>query len=153
VVAGLVVTMAVLASLGVRRMGLSFAVRRLGRSLDVRGLGPQRRLGFPGRNNRITSLKVFAIFPSLEVQRLKITSIERRVGTSLEIQLEKLAGRQVVVDFTSLNVESGLTSVGGSKCGGTEEGDSKESDFRSVLHDVLVIRGLRTRLELEEEVM
>jgi hypothetical protein len=31
---------------------------------------------------------------------------------------------------------------GDSKCGSAEEGDSKESDFRSVLHDVLVIREL-----------
>jgi hypothetical protein len=156
--------MAVLASLDVRRLGGSLNVR--GRSLDVRGcsldvrgcgldmrgLGRQWGLRSGGNSGSLTSLKVFEIFPGFEVQRLEVTGVKRRVGTNLQIHLEKLAGRQVVVDFTSLDIISGLTSVGSSKCGSTEEGDGKESDFRSVLHDVLVIRGLRTRVELDEEV-
>jgi len=154
-----VLAMAVLASLDMRRrgslavrgLGRSLNVRGLGRSLDVRGLGRQWRLR-SGNSGSLTSLKVFEIFPGFEVQRLEVTSVERRVGTNFQIQLVKLAGREVVVDFASLDIESGLTSVRGGKCGSTEEGDGKESDFRSVLHDVLVKRSLRTRVELEEEV-
>jgi hypothetical protein len=143
---------AVLASLDVRSLGRSLDMRGLGcSSLDVRRLGRQRRLRGGRYSGSLASLKVFEIFPSFEVQRLEVTNVKRRVGTSLKIQLEKLASGDIVVDFTSLDIVSDLSSVRGGKCGSTEEGDGKESDFRSILHDDLVIRGLRTRVEFEEE--
>jgi hypothetical protein len=113
-------------------------VRRLGRQWGLRGVS--------GSGGSLTSLEVFEIFPSFQVQGLNVTSVKRRVGTSLQVHLVELASREVVVNFTSLDIVPGLTIKGGSKCGSTEEGNSKENDFRSVLHDVLVIRGLEKEL-------
>jgi len=84
------------------------------------------------RSGRLTStsLEVLEIFPSFK----------RGVITSLQVHVGELASSKVVVDFPSLDIVLCLASKGESKCGSTEKGNSKESDFGSVLHDDLVIR-------------
>ena len=96
----------------------------------------------PTYRGSLTSLEVLEVFPSFKVQVLNVTGVKRRVGTSLQVHIVELASREVVTNFTSLNIVLGLTGKRGGNCGSTEEGDSEESDFGSVLHDVLVIRGL-----------
>jgi len=131
------VTMGVLSSLDVSGLGLQWS---LGGLEGLRGLG--------GSRCNLTGLEVIEIFPGFKVQGLEVTSIKSRVGTGLQIHLEVFASRELIVNFTSLDIVTGLTAEGGSKCGSTEEGDSKESDFRSVLHDVLVIRGLENSFRI-----
>jgi hypothetical protein len=92
--------------------------------------GTLRGLGDRSGSLTSTSLEVLVIF----------TSFKRRVITSLQVHIVGLASSEVVVDFASLDIVLCLTSKGESKCGSTEEGNSKESDFGSVLHDDLVMR-------------
>jgi hypothetical protein len=122
-------------------------VRRLGRQWRLRGW---RLRGLGGSSGSLTSLEVLEIFPSFNVHGLKVTSVNRRVGTGLQVHLVELASREVVLNFTSLDIVPSVTGERGSKCGGTEESDSKESDFGSVLHDVLVIRGLENSCRIGE---
>jgi hypothetical protein len=130
-------------ALGLGFRGSSLAgldVRRWRRRLGVSRLG--RRWGLRAFGGNLTSLEVFEILPSFQVQGRYVTSVEGRVFTSLQVGLEELASLEVDINLTSLDIVLGLTGKGGSKCGSTEESDSKESDFRSVLHDDLIIRSL-----------
>jgi hypothetical protein len=98
----------------------------------------------------LTGLEVVEIFTGFKVHVLEITSIEGRVGTSLHVDIVELASSEVVVDFTSLDIVLDVTSIRSSKCGSTEKGNSKESDFGSVLHNGLVVRSLENSCRFGE---
>jgi hypothetical protein len=126
---------------------------RLGGHGGLRSLGGYGRLGrwsLRGQKSRsrLTSLELIEIFSNFKVQALNVTSVKRRVG-----HLEELTSLEVVVviEFTGLDFVTGLSGHRDSKCGSTEDSDSKVSDFGR--HDVWIIRSfLRTCVKLENKV-
>jgi len=119
-------------------VGLVSGMSRQGSLGSSRRLRGGRRLR-SGSRCSLTSLEVLKIFSSLKVQGLKVTSIKGEIFTSLQVLVVELAGRKLVINLTGLDILLYLTGEGGSNSRSTEKSDSKESDFRSVFHDVWII--------------